>query len=118
MYTSNEILFPAYLIPQLHETRGDKWRTLINRLTELPETHQDVLAFMLMMIRLNGCMECENDSYRAMRGCEACTFQTLRRFKGSDDELLAHYTQAQHDIEDYTARTGRGQWQALLELMP
>jgi hypothetical protein len=30
-----------------------------------------------------------------MRGCLACTQQTLRRFKGSDDELLQAYQEAQ-----------------------
>ena len=29
-----------------------------------------------------------------MRGCTACARQTLRRFKGSDDELLALYEKA------------------------
>ena len=88
MYTKNELMFPHYAIPRLREARGESWRELIDRLTALPETHEDILAFMLVMIRLNGCMACETDSYRAMRGCTMCTLQTLRRFKGSDADLL------------------------------
>jgi hypothetical protein len=101
MYTKNELMFPHYAIPHLGEARGEAWRELINRVTSLPETHDDVLAFMLMMIRLNGCLPCETDSYRAMRGCIMCTRQTLRRFKEPDDVLLRLYHQALEDIRAY-----------------
>ena len=68
MYTSNEILFPYHVIPALRKLRGPQWHDLVERILKLPETHEETLAFMMMMIRLNGCMACETDSYRAMRG--------------------------------------------------
>jgi hypothetical protein len=43
---------------------GAEWRALIDRVTSLPESHEEVLAFCLMMVRLNGCMACETDSTR------------------------------------------------------
>ncbi|MBN1678998.1 MAG: hypothetical protein JW966_01815 [Anaerolineae bacterium] len=98
MYTKNELLFPNYAIPRLRDARGDAWGNLVEHVMALPETHEDVLAFMLMMIRINGCLPCETDSYRAMRGCAMCSLQTLRRFKGSDDDLLRLYNQALNDI--------------------
>lgn len=107
MYTQNEIMFPAYVISELGDSRGPLWRALIERVLSLEESHEEVLAFMLMMIRLNGCMECETDSYRAMRGCSACTLQTLRRYKGPDEELLASYELALEDVRGYLVRTGR-----------
>jgi hypothetical protein len=58
---------------------------------------------MLMMIRMNGCVSCETDSYRAMRGCAACAIQTLRRYKGDDGELLDAYEQALSDIRHFAA---------------
>jgi hypothetical protein len=67
----------------------------------LPETHEETLAFMLMMTRLNGCVSCETDSYRAMRGCAACTIQTLRRFKGSDEDLIEKFADALADIRSF-----------------
>ena len=91
MYTDNEIMFPHYVIPSLRNTRGEKWAKLIDKLAKQPETSADVLAFMSLMINLNGCLPCETDSYRAMRGCSACAQQTLRRYKGSDDELIKKY---------------------------
>ena len=60
---------------------------------------------MLLMIRINGCMACETDSYRAMRGCTACAHQTLRRYKGDDDELIGIYEQALADIRDFNAQS-------------
>lgn len=99
MYAENEILFPPYAIPQLKETRGDVWRELVERVTRLPEDHPESLAFSLMMIRLDGCLSCETDSYRAMRGCVACAQQTLRRFKGPDEDLVERFNKALGDVQ-------------------
>ncbi|MBI4771552.1 MAG: hypothetical protein HY784_14360 [Chloroflexi bacterium] len=98
MYAANQLLFPPEVIPVLGELRGGAWRELVRRVSLLPETHPESLAFTLMMIRLDGCMECETDSFRAMRGCEACALQTIRRFKRSDDDLLARYQAALRDV--------------------
>ncbi|MBI5957536.1 MAG: hypothetical protein HY866_02300 [Chloroflexi bacterium] len=104
MYAKNELMFPAYAIPHLRDARGPEWRKLVDRVAALPETHEEVLAFMLMMVRINGCMPCETDSYRAMRGCTACTLQTLRRFKDSDDDLVSLYHEALTDVQSYMSR--------------
>ena len=101
MYTDNELLFPHYIIPNLKELRGPVWEELVERIIPLPETHEEKLAFMLMMVRLNGCMACETDSYRAMRGCLACAFQTLRRYKGEDDDLVDLFETALEDIRAF-----------------
>ena len=99
MYTNNELLFPNYVIPVLRDMRGSEWRDLIDGVVELPDTHPETIAFVLMMIRLNGCMECETDSYRAMRGCAICATQTLRRYKGPDWDLLEAYTKALDEVQ-------------------
>ncbi|MYD10782.1 MAG: hypothetical protein F4X02_12160 [Chloroflexi bacterium] len=91
MYADNEILFPHYAIPALRNTRGPLWRQLIDKISAKRETSVEVIALMSVMIELNGCLPCETDSYRAMRGCTACAQQTLRRFKGSDEELIDAY---------------------------
>jgi hypothetical protein len=101
MYTKNELMFPHYAIQHVRDARGEEWRKLVDRVLLLPETHEEVLAFMLLMVRVNGCLPCETDSYRAMRGCIMCTRQTLRRFKESDDELLRLYAEALDDVRAY-----------------
>lgn len=101
MYTDNALLFPHHAIRALRHTRGPLWQDLVERVTNLPETHDETLAFMLMMIRLNGCLGCETDSYRAMRGCPACALQTLRRYKGTDEELLLTYHRALEDLHSF-----------------
>jgi hypothetical protein len=101
MYAENDILFPSSAIPALRGVRGERFRALIDELVLLPATHERVLGFMLMMIRLNGCLPCETDSYRAMRGCAACAVQTLRRHKGSDDDLIALYENALNEVRQY-----------------
>lgn len=107
MYTNNELMFPHYVIPTLRKLRGPKWQMLVERVTPLSEFHEETLAFMLMMVRLNGCVACETDSYRAMRGCTACAHQTLRRYKGDDEELLAAFEQALLDVRRFAEAHAR-----------
>jgi hypothetical protein len=103
MYAENELLFPPYAIPYLRNERGPEWRDLVDRVSQLPEDHPESLAFSLMMMRLDGCMSCETDSYRAMKGCRSCASQVLRRHKGSDADLLQRYERALKDIRAYLA---------------
>jgi hypothetical protein len=103
MYAENELLFPPYAIPFLRNERGPEWRELVDRVSQLPEDHPESLAFSLMMMRLDGCMACETDSYRAMKGCRSCASQVLRRHKASDADLLHRYERALKDIQAYLA---------------
>lgn len=96
-----ELLFPPHLIPGLKDLRGEEWRELVEHVAGLPEDHPDMLAFCLMMIRLNACLGCVSGSYRFMRGCELCSHQTISRFQGTDEELIAYFDQAKEDLERY-----------------
>lgn len=103
MYVQTEILFPPRLIPQLRDACGPELRKLVDRLATLDEAHPESLAFTLMMIRLDGCLECETDSFRAMRGCLACALQNLRRHRANERELLKLYKAALHDVQVHLA---------------
>ena len=96
-----ELLFPPRLIADMRDLRGPEWRELVQTIVALPETHPDVLAFCLMMIRLNSCLSCVSGSYRFMRGCELCAQQTIARYQGTDEELIALYYKAQDDLAHY-----------------
>ncbi len=93
-----EVLFPTRVLASLQPLRGEKWQKLVAHVTSCPEHHPDLLGFSLMMIRLSGCMTCHADSYRAMRGCTLCATQTIRRFKGSDDDLVQRWQAARDDV--------------------
>lgn len=101
MYADNELLFPAYVIPSLQQSRGEEWSALVERVSNLPDDSIELLAFSLMMIRIDGCLSCETDSYRAMRGCKACSKQSLRRYRGSDLDLVSVYQKALEDVQQY-----------------
>ena len=75
-----EMLFPPRVIAALWNLRGPEWQTLVEHVRRLPQNHPDVLGFMLMMVRLDGCMTCH------------------ARFKGSDRELIARWEIARQDI--------------------
>ena len=112
MHAGSELLFPPYAIAPLENLRGPEWQALVQRVAALPETDPDSLAFSLMMMRLDGCLTCETDSYKAMRGCVQCAIQTVRRFKESDDELLEFYEEAQADVNAYLKETAQRQKKA------
>jgi hypothetical protein len=96
-----ELLFPPHLIPDLKDLRGEVWRELVESVVSKPVTDIDTLAFCLMMIRLNACLNCVSGSYRFMRGCELCSQQTIARFQGTDEELVSLFEQARDDLAHY-----------------
>lgn len=98
VHTKAELLFPAHLISSLRELRGDEWRVLIDRVSALPETHPDSLAFVLMMIELNGCLRCNSNNYKFLRGCFLCATQAVQSYKGSDEDLIELYSRARHEL--------------------
>ena len=61
MYPDSEILFPSRCVPQLRDLRGPEWAELIDHVAALPDGHEDVLGFSLMMIGLGSCLTCGPD---------------------------------------------------------
>ncbi len=94
VHAKAELLFPAHLIPSLRDLRGEEWRALVDRVAALPETDLDSLAFVLMMIELDGCLRCNSNNYKFLRGCFLCATQTVQSYKGTDNDLLELYNRA------------------------
>jgi len=105
MYNSDtELLFPSRVIPSLSAMRSDEWQALVNKVYALPPDNPEHLAFVLMMIRLGGCISCNADSFRAMRGCTQCARQTIRRYRGSDKDLENLFQQARQEVLAHLSR--------------
>ena len=104
VHTKAELLFPAHLIASLRELRGDDWRALVDRVAALPETHPDSLAFVLMMIDLDGCLKCNSNNYKFLRGCFLCATQSVQSYKGADSELLDLYNRARTELTLHLAQ--------------
>lgn len=105
MYNSDtDLLFPPRVIPTLRDLRGKEWRDLIDRVLEQDPTALDRLAFVLFMVRLGGCTSCQADSFRAMQGCTMCVNQTVRRYRGSDHELIKLYKDAQTEVARFLSK--------------
>ncbi|MCS7179099.1 MAG: hypothetical protein RML46_01730 [Anaerolineae bacterium] len=101
MYPDSEILFPPRCILHLRNLRGELWARFIDHLTQLPDDHEDVLGFSLLMIQLGSCLTCSLDSYRASLGCCTCARRTIAGFKGSDEELLQLFEEAREKVRAY-----------------
>jgi hypothetical protein len=102
MYNSDaEVLFPIRVIPSLRSLRGDDWQKLIDSLSSGLIEENNLFAFILFMVRLGGCVNCNTDSFRAMRGCTQCAKQTINRYRGSDTDLLELFYQSKNEMEQY-----------------
>ncbi len=105
MYNSDtEVLFPSRVSPLLRTLHGEEWHQLIDHIRSAESTLAERYAFVLMMVRTCGCVGCNADSFRAMRGCTQCARQTVRRMRGSDRELIDQFRQVQKEIESYMQR--------------
>jgi len=99
-----EILFPGKAIAGLSDLRGQAWEDLVNETKKCSSGSTAQTAFLLMMIKINGCISCNVDSFRAMRGCPACAQLNIRRYKGSDDDLVLLFHQAKKEVESHLAK--------------
>jgi hypothetical protein len=96
-----DLLFPSRVIGSLLKLRGEKWDRLVREVVEKDPTDTDKIAFVLFMVRLGGCTTCQSDSFRAMRGCVICSTTSVKRYKGSDQNLINLYNEAKIDVINY-----------------
>lgn len=102
MYNSDtEVLFPSRVIPQLSTLHGEEWRKLVDHVRSAESTPVERYAFVLMLVRMCGCVGCNADSFRAMRGCTQCARQTVRRLRSGDKETLEQFRQMRKEVEAY-----------------
>jgi hypothetical protein len=96
-----ELLFPMRVIPQLIDLREQVWKNLVESVVRLPDSETRKIAFSALMVKIAGCTGCNSDSYRAMRGCTQCARVTIKRYKGSDEDLLKLYQENLNEIALY-----------------
>jgi hypothetical protein len=102
MYNEDtDVLFPPRVIPHLRSLRGEEWQALADQASTGEDISLERLSFVLLMVRLGGCSSCQADSFRAMRGCTQCAIQTIKRYRGSDEDLLKGYQEAKEDVDQY-----------------
>jgi hypothetical protein len=102
MFNSDtELFFPIRVIPTLRSIRGKEWENLIDRLSDPKAEEVEQIAFTALVVKLAGCTGCDADSFRAMRGCTQCARMVLKRFKGSDADLLNQYEQSKAEVIEF-----------------
>ncbi len=112
MYNKDtELLFPSRVIPELRDAGSEAWRDLVDHVMQQPDDSVDHLAFVLLMVRLNNCLTCHMDSFRAIRGCTQCSRQTVRRFRGDADDLRRMFEDARAQVMAYLAQNDGSQTQ-------
>lgn len=93
------------MIPDLRSLRGPVWQDLVDQVTAKDADPVDQAAFVLVLVRLGGCVPCNADSFRAMRGCTQCARQTVRRYKGTDQDLVNQFQAARREVKNHQQKT-------------
>lgn len=102
MFNSDtELFFPIRVIPSLKNVRGKEWEQLVERVGNNGADEIEKIAFSALIIKLAGCQGCDADSFRAMRGCTQCSKTVVKRYKGTDSELMEQYAQCVKDVGDF-----------------
>ena len=96
-----EILFPHWAVPELGGLRDGEWGDLVEYISSLSETHQDRLAFSLMMIRHCGCVGRHAGAHRPALGCATCSKRTIAIPRRSERGLIEDFQRAQKDVKSY-----------------
>jgi hypothetical protein len=55
---------------------------------------------------MGGCVGCNADSFRAMKGCTQCARQNIKRFRGSDQDLMELFDQTHKEVDQYLEKRG------------
>jgi hypothetical protein len=99
-----ELFFPIRVIPSLRAVRGNEWEKFVDRVSSEETGEMEKIAFTGLVVKLAGCVGCDADSYRAMRGCTQCAKLVLKRFKGSDADLIAQYEQSKAEVSEFMSK--------------
>ena len=107
--TQTDLIFHPRLIPEIASQRGKQWSDFVRRVAKTDEVSIDKIAFVLMMSRLAGCTTCSSNSHRALNGCELCARLAIKRYKGSDADLIENYEAALQEVRKHIKSLhGRG----------
>lgn len=102
MFNSDtELFFPMRVTPSLKNVRSQEWADLVERASSAQASEVEKIAFTNLIVRLAGCSGCDADSFRAMRGCTQCARLVVKRYKGTDAELLEQFEACKKDVEAF-----------------
>jgi hypothetical protein len=99
--TDTETLYPFRVTSHLKKYRSQLWKEIIDQVLDNNTSEEEKIGFSMMMVKLGGCVTCSADSFRAMRGCTHCAGQTVRRFRGTDEEIKKLYLENVAEVKTY-----------------
>ncbi len=106
MYNEDtEMLFPLRVVPSLIGLRGDGWDQLLADVVKADDPIKQK-AFVLLMVRLGGCLTCNADSFRAMKGCTQCAQRTVKRIRDDDEKLIRQFQSNCEEVKVFLLNRG------------
>lgn len=102
MYNEDtELIFPLRVATSLRDLHGAAWRKVVDKAAKADPSSPEAVSFVLTMARVDGCPNCNADSFRAMKGCTLCAQDAVRRYRGGERGLLKQVEKATKDFEKW-----------------
>ncbi len=96
-----DLIFPLRVLPLIADSHDTEWKKLAKLACADGSDALDKLGLVLTMVKLAGCVSCNSDSFRAIRGCSQCAAQTIRRQRAGNGELMQLFLQNRKEVESY-----------------
>jgi len=100
----SELIFSIRILPSICSLRGEQWKCLCESVLANPKDIVKSVGMILLVAKIAGCIKCNSDSYRAIRGCSQCAKQAIRRYKGTDKDLEIHFAKYMMRAKNYLER--------------
>jgi hypothetical protein len=98
MVCKREALYPSFGIGKLRNSRGPRFRELVDRVASCSAFDPVTMAFSLMIRRLRRLIP-ESAPHCHDPSCALCAAMIVAQYSGDDDSLLETYHQAYSEIE-------------------
>jgi hypothetical protein len=91
MSLQTQYLYPDFAINRLRRQHTQRWMDLVDWVARLPYSDPQAIAFTLTVRRVHACPDDSHATCPTSDTCALCAADTLRHFKGSEQELLDLY---------------------------
>lgn len=105
-HTGSFAIFPSISLFKLSRMHGRRWMRLVNRVSELPETHPEHMAYTYLMRRLGHQLGTDSNVC-VVPGCANCAVEILERYQGNERDLLVEYNNALSEVQAFVTDVRR-----------
>lgn len=94
------MMFPRFAVNWFARRADDPWGQLVSRVSDLPLTSPERMAYTLTVRRLSAAMGPNRQHEHHGEVCALCAAEARKGYPGSDREVMALYYEALDDVHE------------------